>query len=408
MNLKRQAIFWGALFLFIVGFVLHVHQLFAMSATLVCLRWISLLLGRTKLRGLEARRELPPLLTVGERAVAKIEVTNRARARKVFFTVRDPLPEVLAVTPDAEFPVAVLGPGQTVSLCQAIEPRRRGVFAPGAVELRTADPLGLRQFTRRAEAPGEVLVYPPTVPLPYLWPTSVQGPRAVRPRRRLRGEGEDFYGVRDHVPGDDPRRISWKATARRGRLVVVENERAESLHGLIVLDLDRRYHRGAGERHTLEYAVTVAATLMDQALERGSAVGLLAVGATDLSRPPAAEPTHRLALLEALARVQPDGASPLTEVVLAHQDLLPRHGAVVVLSPAPDATEAGVYLRGLGHPLAWFVLDAPAFGQPRPPVDYRPLHGALAAARSHVHFVRGDRALAANWGRGAQLAGRYA
>jgi uncharacterized protein (DUF58 family) len=408
MNLKRQALSWGALFLFVVGLVLHVHQLFAMSAALVCLRVVSLWIGKRKLRGLAARRNLPPTLTVGERATAALVVTNGARTRKVFFTVRDAMSEGLSVGEGAEQPVAILGPGQSVTLRQVIEPRRRGLYAPGSVEVATSDPLGLRRFSRAIAAPGEVIVYPPVIRLPYLWPVSSQGPRALRPRRRLRGEGEDFYGVRDYVPGDDPRRISWPTTARRGKLVVAENEHPESLHGLIILDLERRAHVGVGDQHTLEYAVILAATLADQALDRGSAVGLIAAGQEDFSLPVVAEPQQRLRLLNALARVQPDSDVPLSETVLSRQDLLPGHGTVLVLSPSPTAGPLGVHLRGLGHPVSWFVLDAGTFPTARRRLDYGPLQGQLEAGRCRVHFVRGDRPLSANWGRGASLAGRYA
>ncbi|NPV47639.1 MAG: DUF58 domain-containing protein [Armatimonadetes bacterium] len=408
MSLKRQALFWGALFLFVVGLVLHVQQLFAMSAALVCLRVVSLGLGRRKLRGLEVQRSLPPTLTVGERGTASLTVTNRARTRKVFFTVRDLLPEGLGPTESSEQPVAILGPGQSVTLQQSIEPRRRGLYVPGEVELATADPLGLRRFTRSVPAPGETVVYPPVLRLPYLWPVSSQGPRALRPRRRLRGTGEDFYGVRDYVPGDDPRRISWPTTARRGRLVIAEREQPESLHGLIVLDLEHRVHVGVGSEHTLEYAVVLAATLADQAQERGSAVGLIAAGREDFSLPVVAEPEQRLRLLNALARVQPDGELPLADVVADHTDLLPRHGTVVVLSPAATGGEVAAYLRGLGHPVTWFILDAATFPPTRRRVDYGPLQAELGAVRCRVHLIRGDRPLNANWGRGAHLADRYA
>lgn len=408
MTLKRQALFWGALFLFVVGLVLHVHQLFAMSLALVGVNFLSLVLGQRKLRGLEARRKLPTTLTVGEHAVATLEVTNHAKTRKVFFTVRDVLPEGLGAGEPTAQPVAILGPGQSVILRQAFDPRRRGLYTPEQIELATSDPLGLRRFTRQVSAPAEVVVYPPLLRLPYLWPQASGGPKALRPHRRLRGEGEDFYGVRDYVPGDDPRRINWRATARRGRLIVAESEYTESLHGLIILDLYHHYHTGLGNQHTLEHAVILAATLAAQALERGSAVGLIAAGQEDFSLPVVGDPQQRLRLLNALARVQPNSTQPLGQVLIAHHDLLPRHGTILVLSPAPDAGEVGAYLRGLGHSVSWFVLDAGSFPEASGELDYAVLYSELETVRCRVHFVRGDRPLAANWGKGVWLADRLA
>ncbi len=98
----------------------------------------------------------------------------------------------------------------------------------------------------------------------------------------------------------------------------------------------------------------------------------------------------------------------LADVVADHTDLLPRHGTVVVLSPAATGGEVAAYLRGLGHPVTWFILDAATFPPTRRRVDYGPLQAELGAVRCRVHLIRGDRPLNANWGRGAHLADRYA
>jgi len=181
----------------------------------------------------------------------------------------------------------------------------------------------------------------------------------------------------------------------------VEHERPECLHGVIVLDREARWHFGEGYAHTLEYAVTLAATLLAQALERGSAVGLLAAGAQDLSLPVLADPQQRLRVLDALARVQPDGTEDLATVLASHRDLLPRQATVMVLSPSPQAGAVGTLLRGLGHPVGWLLLEAGSFPGRHGVPDYGPLRGQLEAARCRVQVVRGDRPLAANWLRGS-------
>lgn len=404
-SIKRQALFWGGLFLFVVGFILHVSQLFAMSAVLILLPRLAHWLGRRRLHGLTVTRDLPPVLSVGEAGHVQLQVRNEGRVRKLFFTVRQTFPEGLADTA-AEFPVAILGPGQQTGLALPVQPTRRGAYVLAGPELRAADPLGLREYRRTVPLRDELVVYPRPLSLPYLWPASEGGPRALRPRRRLRGEGDEFYAVRDYAPGDDPRHINWKTTARRGKLMVVEHERPECLHGVLLLDLEARWQAGEGDQHTLEYAVTLAATLLDQALERGSTVGLIAAGARDWSLPAASDPRQRLDVLEALARVQADGDQPLASVLAEHRALLPPRSTVLVLSPSPKAEDAGVTLRGLGHPVGWLLLDAGSFpGRPAAP-DYGPLQGALEGARCRVQVVRGDRPLVANWRRGGDYVRR--
>lgn len=396
MAIKRQALFWGSFFLAIVGFILHIHQVFTMAATLACLPLIAWLLGRNKLRGLGVSRRCPTAITAGEAVRVDLTVTNSARTRRIFFVVSDTLPQALQSERQVDLPVAILGPGEQTTLSYELQPQRRGAYRLGPSQLLAPDAIGLRQFRRDLQQTDELLVYPQPVHLPYLWPASSGGTQPIKPRRRTRGQGDDLYGIRDYVPGDDPRHIDWKTTARRGKLAVVEYERPESLEAMILLDLDRLWHGGEGDRHTLEYAVTLAATLIEQAYERGSTVGLLAAGRTDFSCGPLSEIDQRLRLYEALARAQADGDRPLAEVLAAHEALLPPRCTVAVISPSPAAAEAALHLRGMGHPLAWFVLDAPTFGA-RLKADYAELEAAVAGSRATLTHLRGDMPLAANW-----------
>lgn len=396
MTIKRQAIFWSCLFLTIVGFTLHIHQLFAMAASLACLPLIARLLGRRKLQGLDVFRQAPLAVNCGETVDVDLTVRNTGRTRKIFFGVREALPSVLRSEGEQEFPVAILGPGEQTRLRYSLPTTRRGAYSLGPASFLTSDVIGLRQYRRDLPQTHELLVYPQAVHLPYLWPTSTGGSQPLRPRRRLRGEGDEFYGVRDYVPGDDPRRINWKTTARRGELTVVEYERPESLQGMILLDTEARWHGGAEDRHTLEYGVTLAASLIEQAYARGSSVGFIAGGMAEFNCPPLPELDQRLRLYEALARVQADGTEPLADVLAAHEHLVPPHATLAVISPSPEAGAVAAHLRGLGHAVAWFVLEAGSFGAGRPP-DYSQLVTELAAARCDTRLILGDRPLPANW-----------
>lgn len=396
MAIKRQALFWGSFFLAIVGFILHIHQVFTMAATLACLPLIAWLLGRHKLVGLNVRRGKPTPITAGESAQVELTVSNAARTRRIFFVVSEALPEALQAGGHLDLPVAILGPGEETKLSYELQPPHRGAYCLGPARLLAPDAIGLRQYHRDLSQADELLVYPAPLALPYLWPASAGGQQPLKPQRRTRGQGDDLYGIRDYVPGDDPRHIDWKTTARRGKLAVVEYERTESLQAMIVLDLDRRWHCGEGARHTLEYGVVLAATLLEQAYERGSTVGLLAAGQEDFGVSPLPERELRLGLYEALARAQADGTRPVTEVLAAHETLLPPRCTVAVISPSPAAAEAALYLRGTGHPLAWFVLDSTTFA-PHVTADYSDLEAAVAGARGALYHLRGDLPLAANW-----------
>jgi len=97
------------------------------------------------------------------------------------------------------------------------------------------------------------------------------GQRAIR----RRGAGTNFSRLREYVPGDDPRHIDWKSTARHGRLVSREYSVEQGQTVVIAVDAGRMMTQLAGDRPRFEYAVTAALTLADVAYSSGDRVGLL-------------------------------------------------------------------------------------------------------------------------------------
>jgi len=121
-----------------------------------------------------------------------------------------------------------------------------------------------------------------------------------------RGRGLEFQEVRSYVPGDDPRSIDWRVTARRGRphtkLFREERERPVWL----VIDLNPALYFGT--RHQLKSAVVVraAALLAWVTSLGGDRVGaVIANGAGCRVLPPRSRDAGVLPLLSALVELQP-------------------------------------------------------------------------------------------------------
>jgi uncharacterized protein (DUF58 family) len=104
---------------------------------------------------------------------------------------------------------------------------------------------------------------------------------AGRPGRE-RGDGTDLRELREHQPGDPFRRIAWKASARRGVLVVKEFEREERDVVMLVLDASVELWAGPMGAAPLDRAIDLVATLAVQHLGRGDRVGLKVIGAREL------------------------------------------------------------------------------------------------------------------------------
>jgi uncharacterized protein (DUF58 family) len=130
-------------------------------------------------------------------------------------------------------------------------------------------------------------------------------------RRRQRGIGREFDGLREYREGDELRDISWTATARRNHLItrVFQIERSQAIW--IVLDAGRLLRAQVqepvnGQRFSkLDYSVNAALSLAQVALYRGDRVGMVAYGRRVQQRLNAGRGHHHLrAIVDALARVE--------------------------------------------------------------------------------------------------------
>ncbi len=111
----------------------------------------------------------------------------------------------------------------------------------------------------------------------------VSSPRGGRARRasemgrpaRFAGEGDELRELRDHVPGDPFKRIAWRASARRGRLLVREMEREEREIVWLVVDASVELWAGEKGRAPLDLVVEEVASVAARHLRRGDRVGLV-------------------------------------------------------------------------------------------------------------------------------------
>ncbi len=228
--------------------------------------------------------------------------------------------------------VAVGGHGtfawQTEGTCS-----RRGVFTLGPWELHMRDPLGLFDVILRYPESRSLLVYPrimrlPDFPLPY----GRTSGRSARPARSL-FQADQVAGARPWQPGDSLRLVHWKQTAHQGRLMVKQFEQEPAGDIWLMLDLDAKVQVGEGQESTLEYAVTLAASLAARHLNENRAVGLIAMGQEQVVVPPRSGRDHLWTLLYALAHVEPSEAWPLERALKHVRGDLGRGKTLILIAP---------------------------------------------------------------------------
>ena len=258
--------------------------------------------GLLALQGLAAG--LPAL------ALASIEVSVRAprdavAGRPVPLTVsvggRARSVKMRLVTPAAGW-VRLDGPGTGPV---AAVPARRGLVGHVEVELRSAAPFGLIWWRRRLRVPlaRPLEVGPDPLALSAHPPADAEpGPAATG--LRAQPSPELVRGLRDYVPGDARRLVSWVATARHGRLMVKELENPAATPRLtVVVDL-------RGDEAAAEVAASRAAGLALAALGDGAEVVL---ATAEIGGPRLGGVTSAVQVSRRLARATADGPPAVPE-----------------------------------------------------------------------------------------------
>ena len=263
---------------------------------------------------LEVEREAPRTVGVGDTGDGQYTVRSHWN-QPLRVTLFDslPVPHVAAVHVTHAGMSLSLAPRGSGHLAFAVEGRTRGEAALGDVALRVCTPIGLVAHTLRYPMDDRIVVAPSLAGVRrFRWLAVHQRLAAagVRDARR-RGEGHSFARLRDYVPGDDPRHIDWKATARRGHTISREFTIEQSQTVYVLVDAGRSMTQLAGEFPRFEYALSAALVLADVAATAGDRVGALVFDDRLRALVPAQRGAAALqAMRAALVPVQPSLAEP--------------------------------------------------------------------------------------------------
>lgn len=229
----------------------------AVTAIVLAVGVMVVLVRRPVLADLQLR---PARVTVGEASVARVDVRGTG-VRLLPPAIEVPLGQQRG-RPVSDGGSATRVRRGMVRVEVPLPTTRRGVVDVGpATHVRT-DPLGLFRRRREVSPTRTLYVRPVVTALPSLASGIVHDLEGVA-SNKLAASDLSFHALREYVPGDDPRHVHWKSTARAGSLLVRQFQLTRRSHATVLLDPSQRAYVSDDE---FELAVSVATSTALRAL----------------------------------------------------------------------------------------------------------------------------------------------
>lgn len=361
MRLPRLPLITALALLFFFAYITGIRLAYSLFYALILLFVVSYLWSRLAADNLEVKRESPEgQYQVGDEFAEHFTVRNRSWI---------PVP-LIELIDHSNIPTYTAGRvfslkgRRTRRWTSRGQFKQRGLFTFGPIEIHYGDPFGLFPRTLRIAGSRSVVVYPVVRPVGTLEALAPSSTGDEQLRGRVLDLPPNATTIREYVPTDSVKRIHWASSARLARLMSRSFETREGGDAWIVLDLDRSVHAGVAPDSTLEYAMSMAASLADAALRRGNAVGLVS-NDSQLSVIEAGRgDQQRKRLFEYFTLAQGDGTVKLSTLLTSQRHQWQHRGGLIVITPSGDEhwIEALLDLNVRGHRSLVIYLNPQSFG----------------------------------------------
>ena len=312
------------------------------------------------LRGLKATRRAPPFAFAGEPMTVDYALENgRTWTAALALDVQD----VLTPADRSVSGAGGLNPRAFFARVPAAGARRvrwqgvvarRGKYRFGAMVLATRGPFGLLERRSVVGSPQDLVVYPAIGKLSRSWQVRQrEASESARGRRADRStQQREYHGLREYRPGDSPRWIHWRTTARVGKPMVKEFEQQMDQDLAILIDpWLPRTKVTAEQREALEAAVGFAATVcLETSRQPGRRLVLGWTGSPPLVRQGTASVRLLHELLEQLAVLRPTAEGQFSALLDALPAATLRSGQLILVTTRPvnllEEAERSTHLAG--------------------------------------------------------------
>lgn len=283
MALSRKALLYLGIAYALIGYALFFGEPYvtALVVPIAFLFFISHRPGSNLRVSISASRVLHPDRSLGDEDVEiTLEVQNNSLQSFDNVDLDEIIAEPLKIKSGTKALKVSVRSGETIENRYKISAPKRGIYALGPLSVDVSDIMGFREVSEEVGNTDELIVLPKMeeVGMLNLKATRVSPWPGQIPSRKI-GSGSEFFELSPYVPGDELRRVNWKASAKLGELVTNEFEGEQATDMLVLLDCSQEIQPELLDFDTVEFEVNVAASLCSQLIRQGNRVGLSVYGA---------------------------------------------------------------------------------------------------------------------------------
>ncbi|KIA93160.1 cell division protein DivIC (FtsB), stabilizes FtsL against RasP cleavage [Pedobacter kyungheensis] len=226
--------------------------------------------------GVDAKRFTSKRLSNGDENPVQIEIKNRY-GFGVNVRVIDEVPFQFQLR-DKDFRLHIK-PAEIKSIHYNLRPTKRGEYNFGFIRAYISSPLGLISRRYNFDGAKTLPVYPSFINLGQYELMAVSHHLTAFGIKKIRkvGHSSEFDQIKNYVGGDDIRTINWKATARKGGLMVntYTDERSQNIY--CIIDKSRVMKMPFEGLSLLDYAINASVALAKVAMLKEDKAGLITV-----------------------------------------------------------------------------------------------------------------------------------
>ena len=275
LTLRGRTMLGGGAALALAAWLFGIQELYCLAVAAVVMAigarlWVDLRRWELQI----SRVVHPSRVSAGQEARVELAVYNPDERPSPPVEARDPFEGGRRW---ARFAIAPLDSGEVRTSSYRLPSTRRGVYRLGPLELRLSDPLGLATTSRVTALESSLTVHP------YYELVPLRGVSTHRDYDRrlstpvLGKGGNEFYMLREYVPGDDLRHVHWPTTARMDNLVIRQPESLRRGRLTVVADL----RRGVVDDESVESVLSAVASLAMSGLRAGLQVRVVTTAGWD-------------------------------------------------------------------------------------------------------------------------------